>query len=240
MNHCRRLRTVNDLRPPRFLYLDVVRVLASTGLEVGYEGYPVDVTGVVGEELVVEDAVPAAERDGWLIAVRRFEGTGDWMAWFAEDSLEGTGRTWLPLDEHERAWRDRVSLSLVADRAQEGEDATPAERRRPDALAEAAAAALAELVPTEEITWRQVDEEYALMRVDLTVYPTGDALQAYERIVAEPSRGWRHGENGQGFLRSTWETPIAGRLVFLVPGVREATVTCEYWSSPEQQSLRGQ
>jgi hypothetical protein len=75
------------------------------------------------------------------------------------------------------------------------------------------------------------------MEIILWLHPAGDPLGAYERIVAEPSRAWQHGENNDGFLCSSWETPSTERLIFLVPGVREATVRLEYYSSPERLVL---
>jgi hypothetical protein len=71
-------------RPPRFLYSEVVRVVGSTGREVGDDGVSVDGAGLVGAELVVGDAVPTSERDGWLIGAPGFEETEGWTVWFAE------------------------------------------------------------------------------------------------------------------------------------------------------------
>jgi hypothetical protein len=190
-----------DIRPPRFLYSEVVRVVACTGREVGDDGDPVDAAGLVGEQLVVGDAVPTAGRDGWLIGARGFEETEGWTVWFAKDSLESTGLAedwrkgdtweWVPLDERVPAmtgWRDQVNVDLVTDWALEGEDATPAECALADGLAEAAAAVLAEHVPTDkEIRWTTGEEGYALMTIILWLHPAGDVLAAYERIVAEPS-----------------------------------------------------
>jgi hypothetical protein len=114
----------------------------------------------------------------------------------------------------------------------EDEDATPEEYRRPEALAEDAASVIKKLVRTrKEVRSTTVEEEYAPTTISLWLKPA-DALAAYERIVADPSRAWLHGEDNHGFLCSSWETPITERLVFPVPGVREATVRCEYYSSP--------
>jgi hypothetical protein len=153
----------------------------------------------------------------------------------AEDWSKGDRWEWVPFaDRAPAAWQDTIWVDLVTDWALEDEDATPEEYRRAEELAEDAASVIKKLVRTrKEVRWTTVEEEYAPMTISLWLKPA-DALAAYERIVADPSRAWLHGEDNHGFLCSSWETPITERLVFLVPGVREATVRCEYYSSPER------
>jgi hypothetical protein len=266
----------DDRGPPKFLYSEVVRVVACTGDEVFDDGEPADAAALVGDELVVGRALPTTERDGWLIGVSsNIDEIDEWTIWFAEDSLKSTGYAedlsqgdddiWKPVPIGERdpvltgrlhTWRDTICIDLLLDWSLEGEEATPEEERRIEALVDAAAAALAERVAIDEIEiqWRIIvnvgkasaqllEEEpeakttwgkYAEIKVCLWLYLEGDLLESYERIVAEPSRAWLHGENSDGFLESTWEIPTTERVVFLVPGVREARVCCEYYSSPER------
>jgi hypothetical protein len=68
-------------------------------------------------------------------------------------------------------------------------------------------------------------------------YP-GDLLTAYERVVAEPARGWMHGENDEGFPTSRWVPLIGDSAWFLVPGVTGAEVTCHRYSNPRQPGRR--
>jgi hypothetical protein len=232
----------------------VVRVAACTGREVGDNGVPLDVGELVGAELVVEEAVPTVERDGWLIGIRGFEETDGWTIWFAEDSLESTGLAedwgdpptdtweWVSIGEENpqaEEWRDTIWIDLITDWTLEGEDATPEEDRRAEAALDSAAAALAKLVPTrDEIGGTWVEDADEPVEISLWLEPAGDALEAYERIVSEPSRAWLHGENDRGFPESTWEIPQIEPLVFLVPGIREARVRLEYYSSPERFTPR--
>ena len=260
----------DHLGPPKFVYSEVVRVVASTGDEVFDDGEPAaeQAAAFVGDELVVGRVLPTADRDGWLIGVSSFiDEIDEWTIWFAEDSLESTGYAedlsqgdddiweWIPIGERDPAltgrlhtWLDAICIDLLLDWSLEGEEATPEEERRVEALVEAAADALAERLAIDEIEieWRFLvgagsivssvggKGEYREIKVCLWLYPDGDFLDSYERIVGEPGRAWLHGENSNGFLESTWGNPTTERLVFLVPGVREARVWCEYYSSPER------
>jgi hypothetical protein len=85
------LSRADQRRSPRFLYSEVVRVVACTGSEVLDDGDPIDTSDLVGKELVLGSAVPTVERDGWLIGARGFKENEGWTVWFAEDSLESTG-----------------------------------------------------------------------------------------------------------------------------------------------------
>jgi hypothetical protein len=227
-------------RSPKFRYGERVRVVACTGREVEEGGDPVDAAALVGGEGVVMEAVPNPERDGWLIGIS----TDRWTTYFAEDSLKRTGYGWnrepsdfaeyVPLkDARLKKWKDNITVTLTLDWYLKGKDATKKEDRRVEAALKSAARSLRELVPTKKkVGGTSVVDASEPMEITLWLYPSGDALEAYERIVAQPSRAWMHGENDKGFLESLWQRPITEAVDFLIPGVDEARVTCEYYSSP--------
>jgi hypothetical protein len=69
-------------RPPRFVFREIVRLVTATGDERDAVDEPCDVP-LVGQEVVVQGAVPTTTEDGWLIRLGcigkrslRISGTG--------------------------------------------------------------------------------------------------------------------------------------------------------------------
>jgi hypothetical protein len=160
--------------------------------------------------------------------------------WFREEMLESTGliREWdedgyadVPLDrEKEPGWRDNVKLEL---------ETYASDEDQADAVAARAESALRALVDIDEITWTPTfNEEGESIEISVSLEPSSDVLDAYERIVAAPARAWMHGEDEKGFLCSRWQPPLAEEAIFLDPEITQATVTCEYWSSPKRLQRR--
>lgn len=241
-----------DLRPPKFLWNEEVRVLGLTGSETSNNSVElVKAEELVGATLKVNKARPTSGRDGWLIAVETWDASEDVLddVWFAEDSLERVGPTPTPKEWRESIWRDNVDLRLVTTviyddpgENEQGETPETEEDREAERIAESAEAALRELVESGEVDWIGYSrcQSGEPMEVWITVEPTGDLLEAYQRIVSAPPRAWMHGEASQGFPMSSWERPDGEDVHFLVPGIESAKVLCEHWSTPQRLvSLRG-
>ncbi len=228
-----------DARPPKFLFAEVVRIVGHTGTEKDDFDDPVDVEGLIGQEVVVQGARPTEDQRAWWIDV--FVDSIDTVVWdFSEASLEGTGLIEIT-DEHGNAqrvpldparygpWRDDIMIEI--------ESATVAEDEA-QALAEAAAAELRELVAVDEVDWRLVESKNEPFGITLWVYPTGDALEAFEQIVGATPQGWEHDDDESVFISSRWGRQSGDPTVFLSPGVRAADVTYRRWTTPKRRSLR--
>jgi hypothetical protein len=231
-------------RPPKFLHGEDVRVVRVTGSETSdTSGELVNVEGLVGATLNVNDARPTRGRDGWLIAVTTYDASEDVEddVWFAEDSLKRVGLNPTRQERRESIWRDNVDLRLVTKviyddpgKDEQGDTPVTDEDEEVERIAESAEAALRELVESRQLLWGCSVAHGDPMEIKLLVEPTGDLLAAYQRIVAAPPSAWLHGEGSQGFPVSSWERRDGEDTHFLAPGIVSATVTCEHWSTPER------
>ena len=228
-----------DARPPKFLFAEVALIVGHTGTERDDFDDPVDVERLIGQEVVVQGARPTDDQRAWLIDV--FVESIDTVVWdFSEGSLESTGLIEIT-DEHgnaervpldparHRPWRDDVMIELETEAAVKEEA---------EALAESVAAALRELVDVDEVDWRLSEWKDEPFRITLWVYPSGDALEAFEAIVGAPAQGWERDEDESIFVSSRWERQSGPATVFLSPGVRAADVTYRRWTSPKRRSLQ--
>lgn len=200
---------VPDGRPPGFLFSEVVRVAGESG------------------DCVVMGAVPASDGQGWVMHLRGELGT---VRELVEDVLSPTG--WLevvddagavervPLDRtRHRGWRDDVMVEL--------------ELPSPEA-AESVEAAVRALVGAGSVA---VDASGGPQALTVWLFPDGDALDAFEQLIASVDAGWEHDEDESLFLTSRWKQQAAAD-VFLAPGVIAAEVTYRRWMSPERRGRR--
>jgi len=190
----------------------------------------------------------------WFVE-NSLESTGFVQDWDEE------GTSWRrPFDPaKEPGWRDQIELTLVPDLTKEEAEREsmrdwphedPDERTGAIKTGWDALAALAERVEAEEPP--EIEFDYWLVDPDdeaetfgfyLCVYPTGDCWAAFERLVSEPSQDWEHDlgnadYSSTTFFYSRWRRPASGQAVFLAPGIKEAELTCRYWSQPERPWLR--
>jgi hypothetical protein len=199
------------------------------------------------EELAVVDQVFFAEDS--------LESTGlVWVGW--DEGGEPRRRPFDPATKP--GWRNQIGVSLVPDLTEEEAGRkrmldwihdSPDERTGAIEIGWNARAALAARVEADEEPeiefdyWlHDEDDDAAQFGIALTVYPTGDGWAAFERLVSEPAQGWEH-DLGEAKVWSTafysrWRRPVGGQAVFLAPGISEAKVVCQYWSSPERPWLR--
>jgi hypothetical protein len=134
---------------------------------------------------------------------------GEPRLWFPESALESTG-VFGNEDPHE--WRDEVTLDLVTS-AWENEEGQEFFWRSVQALRQ--------FVASEDdiVGGHDVNVEDEPIAVNLSLYPVGDVLETYQQIISAPERAWTHGEDRRGFPLSRWESPLAEKVVFLVPGI---------------------
>jgi hypothetical protein len=230
-----------DSRPPRFLFAEVVRIIGGAGGAKDDLDDPVDVGALIGHEGVVQGARPSDDHRAWLIDV--LLDSNDSMVWdISEDSLEATGLIEEPsqdgaservsLDHAKHGpWRDDVMIDVETDTRVEEEA---------EAVAAAAAAALRELVSADSVDWRLGEWKDRPYSITLWVYPLGDALEAFQRIVASSNRGLEHDEDESVFISASWDRNAGEGAAFLAPGVRKADVTYRRWTSPTRRSLQRQ
>jgi hypothetical protein len=228
---------IDDARPPKFLPGEVVRIVAAKGTEKDDFGDPVDAENLIGEEAIVQGARPTDDQRAWLIDV--FVGS-DSLVWdFSEAYLASTGlveimdergntqRVSLDPAQH-RPWRDDLLIGLET-------ETTVTEEV--EALAKEAAAALRKLVDVDEIEWRLDERKDEPFGITLWAYPTGDALEAFVKIVGTPAQGWEYDEDESIFISARWERQSGTPVIFLSPGVRAADVSYRRWTSPKRRSL---
>jgi hypothetical protein len=218
-------------RSPRFVPHEIVRIAAATGRERDFFDEPFDAGSVVGQEAVVQGAMP--DGNGWVISVW-VESTDD-LYYFPEDALETTDRVTehgdddltatAPLDPGRDRWRDDVLLNVVTDTIN---------RELAEAIAEDAAETLAAIEGVDEVEWRLeewTDEPY---RITLWAWSDTDVLQTFGRIVSHVDSGWEHDEDEELFVTSKWQQIEDG--TFLAPGIREAAISYRRWMSPVRRS----
>jgi hypothetical protein len=222
--------------PPQFLFAEVVRVVDSTGAETDDFGTRIDTRPLIGRELVVLGASPTGDRDGWLI---HLAGGELGICCIPELALEHTGlievaaesgaAEQVPLDPgRHRGWRDDVMVELEL-------DCDSPEGIR--AVAETCLAGIRALVETDALDWRPAEPSERPRSITIWVYPSGDALETFERITESVGAGWRHDRDDDVFVSSLWERTVPG-ATFLSPGVRSAEVTYRCWASPRRRSRR--
>jgi hypothetical protein len=229
-------KTPLNARPPKFLFAEVVRVVGATGSETDDLDEPIDAAALIGQEFVVQGARPTNDQQGWVIHL--WVEALDVVCDVPEEGLEQTGLIEVtdadgrvervPLDpDKDRGWRDDVLLELVTETRSKQQAAR---------IAKTAVAAVGERVEAEEVKWRLTGWRAEPLEITLWVFPVGDALAAFERLVGSPKRGWQHDEDEGVFISSRWERPAADDVVFLASGVRSAEVTYRRWTSPKRRS----
>jgi hypothetical protein len=219
-------------RPPRFVPHEIVRIATATGRERDlWFDEPFDAKAVVGQEAVVQGAMPDGEH--WLISAW-VELTDD-LYYFPEDALEKTGRVReheddgsardVPFDRDRDRWRDDVLLHVVTDTT---------DRQLAGAIAEDAAETLAAIEGVDDVEWRLdewTDEPY---HISFWAWSHTDALQAFGRIVTLVESGWEHDEDEDLFVTSEWQQ--TENRTFLARGIREAAISYRRWMSPVRRS----
>jgi len=209
---------------------EIVRIATATEGARDVFDEPFDAATVVGQEAVVEGAMPHG--DGWVIHawVESLDDVYD----FPEDALESTGRVSVQgegstrdrqLDPDQDRWRDDVLVEAATDTTDPALAA---------AIAKDAAGTLATIQGVDEVDWRLEQWTDEPHHITLWAWSYGDALQAFGRIVSLVESGWEHDDDEEVFVTSRWKQ--SDDRAFLARGIRELEVSYRRWTSPVRRS----
>jgi hypothetical protein len=220
-------------RYPRFRSGEVVRV-AQMPEAVGDEP---DVRGMEG---TVSSFSPCEDGQAWSIGVWLDELEEVWS--FDERQLESAGMVEVQLDErktrvpidpasHEESFGGELTVKLL----------TEIDEREAARLVNEAEAALRSLVPLERLTWKGEVHWHGPYRydVELELWTSGDARDAFEAIVASRRSGWVS-QVDDGWGCSFWwsaDDDEAGEA-FLVPEAHDVAVYLTPWSDPSSRPIK--